>query len=672
MNGPDPSLLKRVKQLRGEILEHDYRYYVLARPTVSDGQYDKLMRELQHLEAQHPELVTPDSPTQRVGGQPTKEFPTVAHAVPMLSLSNAYSDEEVRDFDRRVRELLGGEPYRYTCELKFDGVSLSLRYQDGMLVLGVTRGDGLQGDDVTNNVKTIRSIPLRLRNFDKVLADIEVRGEVFMHKKDFERMNEERERLGEKVFMNPRNATAGTLKLQDPKLVAARPLKFYAYYLRSERKKLENHYENLKSLQSLGFPVNEHAKLCRNIEEVIEYWKQWEGRRDQLPYDIDGVVVKVDSFLQQEKLGAIAKSPRWALAVKFASRKAETKLMDIKLQVGRVGTITPVAILQPVFLGGTTVSRASLYNEDYIDGLGIRIGDTVIVEKGGDVIPKVSEVIKRKRPKSSKPFSFPNKCPECGSKLFRPEGEANYFCENYSCPAQLKGRIEHWAMRGAMDIEGLGEAVVDRLVKLNFVQNVGDLYYLHQHRDELVELERWGEKSVQNFLEGIEASKQKPFHRVLYALGIRHVGAGVAQVLADHFSSIDDLKRSSQRELENVHEIGPRIAESIVHFFQEKHNREILERLRKVGIKLAAEKKRVIGPLSGKTFVLTGSLSAMTREKAKELIEAHGGIVASGVSRNVDFVIAGEEAGSKLEKAKQLGVELWDEKKFLSMMDKRK
>jgi DNA ligase (NAD+) len=671
MSRPDPSVVKKVERLREEIVEHDYKYYVLAQPTISDEQYDALMRTLQELEARHPQLVTPDSPTQRVGGLPTKEFPTVTHAVPMLSLANAYTEEEVRDFDRRVRELLKEKSYRYVCELKFDGVSLSLRYRGGMLYSGVTRGDGTQGDDITNNVKTIRSIPLRLRSRGKEFASIEVRGEVYMNKKDFEEMNEDRQQSGEKVFANPRNATAGTLKLQDPKLVAARPLKFVAYYLRSETGQFDSHYENLQHLKKLGFPVNEHVRQCAVVDQVIDFWKSWEERRDKLPYDIDGIVVKVDSVRQQGTLGAIAKSPRWALAVKFASRKAETKLLDIRLQVGRVGTITPVAVLQPVLLGGTTVSRASLYNEDYIRDLDIRIDDTVVVEKGGDVIPKITAVIANRRQKSSKPFSFPRTCPECGSRLFRPEGEANYFCENYSCPAQLKGRIEHWAMRGAMDIEGLGEAVVDQLVQLKFVHNVSDLYYLHEHRDELIELERWGEKSVGNLLEGIETSKQKPFHRVLFALGIRHVGAGVAQVLAHHFTTIDDLRKARQEELESIYEIGPKIAESIVYFFREKRNVDMIERLRKAGVKLRVDKK-IAGPLSGKTLVLTGRLSAMTREEAKEFIEAAGGKVASSVSRSVDYLVAGEEAGSKLAKAKQLGIELWDEKKFLSVIDKKK
>jgi DNA ligase (NAD+) len=672
MTKPDSGILKKADRLREEILDHDYRYYVLAEPTISDEQYDALMRELQSLESRYPELVTPDSPTQRVGGGPTKEFPTITHDIPMLSLSNAYSEEEVRDYDRRVRELLGTNEYDYVCELKFDGVSLSLRYREGVLAVGATRGDGTQGDDITNNVRTIRSIPLRLRLKERDLMDVEVRGEAFMHKEDFAAMNAERVRSGEKVFANPRNATAGTLKLQDPKLVAARPLKFCAYFLRSTRKRLESHIDNIALLKRLGFPTGEHTTRCASIEKVLEFWKRWEEKRDQLPYDIDGVVVKVDSLRHQEILGAIAKSPRWALAIKFAARKAETRLRDIRLQVGRVGTVTPVAVLDPVLLGGTTVSRASLYNEDYIGELDIRIGDTVVVEKGGDVIPKVTQVVTEKRPKGLKRFVFPSKCPECGSPLFRSDGEANSFCENYSCSAQLRGRIEHWASRGAMDIEGLGEAVVDRLVKLEYVRNVSDLYFLEDHRQVLAELDRWGVKSVENLLRGIEASKKKPFHRVLYALGIRHVGAGVARVVAEHFVSIDALRRATRDELQSVYEIGPRIAESISHFFQERHNLEIIERLREAGVRLEGEGKTAVGPLAGKTFVLTGTLSEMGREDAKERIEALGGKVVSTVSKRVNVLVVGTEAGSKLEKAEELGVEIWDEEKFLSMVSRKR
>lgn len=664
---PPKTIIEKIEKLRETIREHDYRYYVLAEPIISDEEYDKLMRELIELEKQYPELITPDSPTQRVGGEPTKKFPVVTHKIPMLSLSNSYTEEDVKEFDRRVRSILKTSDYEYVCELKFDGVAVSLHYENGLLKVGATRGDGFQGDEITANIKTIRSIPLKISPADRNLLDIEVRGEVFIKKEDFLRMNEEREFSGEKLFVNPRNAAAGTLKLQDPKLVAERPLNFFAYYLRAEKSEIKTHFESLSILRKLKFPVNENIKLCKNVDEVIEFWSNWQDQRDKLPYDIDGIVVKVNSFRQQEILGAIAKSPRWAFAFKFSSRKAETKLNDIKLQVGRVGTITPVAYLQPVFLGGTTVSRASLYNEDYITELDIRIGDTVIVEKGGDVIPKVTSVVKEKRPPHTSGFVFPKKCPECGAKIYRPEGEANYYCENNECPAQVKGRIIHWASRGAMDITGLGEAVVNQLVELKFIRNVADLYSLYKQRDKLVQLERWGEKSVQNLLDSIENSKQKPYHRVVFGLGIRHIGIGIAQILCSKYNNIDMLMNAKYDDLQSTYEIGPKIAESIVRYFSDSHNIKLINRLKEAGLKFEAESLANL-PLSGKTFVLTGALESMTREEAKENIERLGGKVASSVSKNVDYLIVGEEPGSKLDKAKKLGIPLLNEAEFIKMI----
>lgn len=664
---PPKTIIEKIEKLRETIREHDYRYYVLAEPIISDEEYDKLMRELIELEQQYPELITPDSPTQRVGGEPTKKFPVVTHKIPMLSLSNSYTEEDVKEFDRRVRSILKTSDYEYVCELKFDGVAVSLHYENGLLKVGATRGDGFQGDEITANIKTIRSIPLKISPDDRNLLDIEVRGEVFIKKEDFLRMNEEREFSGEKLFVNPRNAAAGTLKLQDPKLVADRPLNFFAYYLRAEKSQIKTHFESLSILRKLKFPVNENIKLCKNVDEVIEFWSNWQDQRDKLPYDIDGIVVKVNSFRQQEILGAIAKSPRWAFAFKFSSRKAETKLNDIKLQVGRVGTITPVAYLQPVFLGGTTVSRASLYNEDYIKELDIRIGDTVIVEKGGDVIPKVTSVVKEKRPPHTSGFVFPKKCPECGAKIYRPEGEANYYCENNECPAQVKGRIIHWASRGAMDITGLGEAVVNQLVELKFIRNVADLYSLYKQRDKLVQLERWGEKSVQNLLDSIENSKQKPYHRVVFGLGIRHIGIGIAQILCSKYNNIDMLMNAKYDDLQSTYEIGPKIAESIVRYFSDSHNIKLINRLKEAGLKFEAESLANL-PLSGKTFVLTGALESMTREEAKENIERLGGKVASSVSKNVDYLIVGEDPGSKLDKAKKLGIPLLNEAEFIKMI----
>ena len=664
------SIAKRIEVLRSQLREHDYRYYVLAQPTISDGDYDRLMRELLDLEAAHPELSAPDSPSQRVGGEPTKEFPTVTHDVPMLSLSNTYSDEEVRDFDRRVRSLLGNGPFRYICELKFDGVAVSLRYQDSLFVRGATRGDGIQGDDITQNLKTIRSIPLRLMGKKKGMTSFEVRGEVYMKRDDFRRMNEDRELAGEKTFINPRNSAAGTLKLQDPKIVAGRPLNFVAYFLRTQQVQLSSHQENLKTLRELGFPTSEHTRLSKDVEGVIAFWKEWENRRDSLPYDIDGVVVKVDSLSQQDRLGTIAKSPRWAIAFKFAARQATTTLRDITLQVGRIGTITPVAELEPIFVGGSTVSRATLHNEDYIRELDIRPGDTVVVEKGGDVIPKVSSVVKEKRRRGTRPFAMPSKCPECGSRISRPEGEASYYCENSECPAQIRARIEHFAHRGAMDIEGLGEAIVDQLVNLGFVHNYADLYELHKKRSELVNLERWGDKSVENLLLAIDGSKQRPFSRVLFALGIRHVGTSVAQLIVNQFQSMDVLTSASFEELQGIQGIGPRIAESIRRFVDDSHNARIIDRLMKAGLQFEEKRHRNANQsaLTGKTLVLTGTLSSFTRDQAKQMIEDSGGHVASSVSSKTDYVVAGAEPGSKLEKAKKLGVRIVEEDEFVRLV----
>ena len=666
----NPATIKHIEALRTKLREHDYRYYVLAQPSIADEEYDRMMRELQELERKYPEVASPDSPTQRVGGQPTKEFATVSHTVPMLSLSNTYNEEEVQDFDRRVRSLLGKEPFKYVCELKFDGVAVSLVYRNGVIARGATRGDGVQGDEITQNLKTIRSIPLRVFGKKKGLTDFEVRGEVYMEREDFRRMNEERELAGEKAFINPRNSAAGTLKLQDPKIVAMRPLRFVAYYLRAERFELQSHTNNLQLLRELGFPVSGHARLCRSIGEVTAYWKEWEDRREQLPYDIDGVVVKVDLLRQQGRLGAIAKSPRWAIAFKFAARKTTTRLKGITLQVGRVGTITPVAELEPVFVGGSTVSRATLHNEDYIRDLDIRAGDAVVVEKGGDVIPKVSAVLAEQRRAGSKRFVMPKTCPVCGSKIFRPPEEANYYCENSECPAQVKGRIEHFAHRGAMDIEGLGEAIVDQLVGLGLVRNFTDLYALAGKKKRLVALDRWGKKSVENLLNAIEESKKKPFERVLFAMGIRHVGAGVARLVVGHLPSIDSVMDASKEELEQVQGIGPRIAESIVRFFSEKHNQKIVRKLREAKVQLEEKQKRGAdnASLAGKTFVLTGTLAGFSREEAKQKIEELGGKVTSSVSKKTDYVVVGEEAGSKLDKANELGVRTLDEAAFTRLI----
>ena len=659
---------RRAEQLARELHDHDYRYYVLADPVIADEEYDRLMRELLDLEAEYPDFRSPDSPTQRVGGEPTKEFRTVTHDPPMLSLANTYNAEEIRDFDRRVRELLEQEKPVYVAELKFDGIAIALKYRDGALVQGATRGDGTQGDDITNNLRTIRSIPLVLRTKDKALKTIEVRGEAFMHRAEFDRMNAQRSAAGEKTFINPRNATAGTLKMQDPKVVASRPIQMYAYFLLGAGKELTRHSSNLETLRSLGFPVNQNSKVCRNIDEVIEFWKRWQEKRESLPYDIDGIVVKVDSLRQQETLGTIAKSPRWAVAFKFASRKGQTRLKGIALQVGRVGTVTPVAELEPVFVGGTTVSRATLHNIDYINELDLRIGDTVVVEKGGDVIPKVSGIVPSLRPEGTTAFVMPATCPACGSKIYRDDGEANYFCENAECPAQVRGRIEHFAHRGAMDIEGLGEAAVETLVTMNLVKNVADLYALQAKKKTLVAIERWGEKSTQNLLDGIAGSKRQPFHRVIFGLGIRHVGAGVAKVLAESYPSMDALSAAKEEELHLTPQVGPKIAESIVHFFADRHNREIVRRLKEAGLMMTGASRAKKATLGGKTFVLTGTLPSYTREEAGRIIEENGGKVVSSVSKNTSYVLAGEDAGSKLTKARSLGITVLSESEFKKMI----
>ena len=667
MSSPPRKVIERLESLRKEIGEHDYRYYVLAEPIITDEAYDGLMRELLDLETRYPSLATPDSPSQRIGGAPTKSFPTVTHDPPMMSLSNSYSEDEIREFDRRVRSLLEPATPMYYAELKFDGIAIALSYRNGILERGATRGDGTQGDDITNNLKTIRSIPLRLRPGGDVLS-IEVRGEAFMERADFEKINSARAAAGERLLINPRNATAGTLKLQNPRDVARRPMRFLAYALLVPGRRLESHAENLRILKNAGLPVDDHGRPCRTIDEVIAYWKHWEESRQTLPFDIDGVVIKVDSIGHQDILGNIAKSPRWAMAFKFSARKAETLLKGITVQVGRVGTLTPVAELEPVFVGGSTVSRATLHNEDYIRSLDLRVGDTVIVEKGGDVIPKVSGKIDGRRPRGTLPFAMPVRCPACGSRVYRDEEEANSYCENTSCPAQIRGRIEHFAHRGAMDIDGLGEAAVAQLVEGGFARTVADVYSLKSHRVDLVALNRWGERSVQNLLDGIERSKQQPFHRVLFALGIRHVGAGVASTLARHIRSVEAISGASLEELQKVESVGPRIAQSVLHFFADEHNREIVGRLKKAGVRMAAEEQPAGNLLAGMTFVLTGTLPHLTRGKAKELIESQGGTVASAVSKNTRYVVAGGEAGSKLGKAKQLGIDIITERDLFDLL----
>lgn len=668
---------KEIESLRLRIREHNYKYYVLGEPVISDYEYDQLMKKLIGLEKQHPELITPDSPTQRIGGEPTKVFPTVTHDVPMLSLGNTYTQDELYEFEKRLQNFLPDESFEYVTELKFDGIAVSIVYRNGVLERGATRGDGERGDDVTHNLRTIRSIPLRLNEGNSLPRDVEVRGEVYMTKDGFEKLNRHQERAGEKIFANPRNATAGTLKQQDPRIVASRPLEFSAYFLRVmgrtglKESGIETHFESLHLLRELGLPVSRHAALRKSMWDVIDYCSVWEEKREDVPYEIDGVVIKVNALRQQAALGTTAKSPRWAIAFKFKAKQATTLLKEIHLQVGRTGSVTPVAVLEPVFLAGSTISRATLHNEDEIKRKDIRAGDKVLIEKGGDVIPKVVKAIESERPKGSKPFRMPTRCPACGSRLVRPEGEAVHRCENIACPAQVHRRIEHFASRGGLDIEGLGEQLVHQLVEKELVQDYGDLYFVK--KSDLIPLERMAEKSAQNLLDAIEESKKRPLDRVIFALGIRFVGSGAAALLADHFGSIDKLRESQENEIDAIESIGPTIAESVVQFFDNPHNTAVLDKLRKAGVRMAEERiLRKSGIFHAKVFVLTGSLSRFTRDGATRLIESEGGRVSSSVSRNTDYVLVGENPGSKYRKALDLGVEIIDEDTFVNLVEKAK
>lgn len=665
-------IIIQLEKLRELIHKFDYEYYVLNESSIPDREYDKLMEELISLEKKYPFLISPDSPTQRVGGEPTKEFPVVFHDIPMLSLANTYSEEDLHDFHKRIRELVSAtEQINFIAELKIDGVAISLQYRGGLFVQGVTRGDGLKGDEISNNLRTIKSIPLRL-NFkeveEKIFENIEVRGEIYMNRKDFDAMNSEREKLDEKLFANPRNATAGTLKLQDPRLVAERPLNFFAYSLRSYSKELDHQSENLITLKNLGFKVNEHHRFCESIYDVIQFCREWEEKRETLPYEIDGVVIKVNDLRQQSLLGNVAKSPRWATAFKFEAKKAKTKLKKITLQVGRQGTITPVAELEPVLLAGTTVSRATLHNFEEIQRKDIRQNDSVMIEKGGDVIPKVIEVVLDERSSSSQPFEVPSKCPECGGKLFNSEGEVAVYCVNYECPAQVKGRIVHFASRGAMDIEGLGDAIVNKFVELGFLINSVDIYRLKNRRNDLIQLEGYGEKSIDNLLEAIEESKSQNFERVIFALGIKHVGAGVAKVLARSFKNMNEIMKATKEELQKIHEVGETISDSIINFFADKNNVNLVKDLKNFGLQFESKQKSTASKLSRKNFVITGTLSSMTRDEAKKQIEALGGRVTERVSSKTSFLIAGENPGSKLEKAAKLKIEILKEEDFLTLL----
>ena len=661
-------LQKKIESLHEKIRHHEYRYYVLDDPEITDAQFDVLMNELKKLEAEHPELITPDSPTQRVGGKPREGFVKARHSSPMLSLDNAYSEEELRNWERRVHELSGRTDVEYMCELKLDGMSLALIYSDGRLERGITRGDGTVGEDVTLNVRTVRSVPLSIPK-DKlkkagIPVDFETRGEMLMPLAAFRKLNEEREKQGLAVFANPRNFTAGTVRQLEPSITAQRRMDYFAYMLLKDgRTYFDRQSKTMDALEAAGFKVNPNRKLAKSLDEVWKFIQGWEGKRDSLPYEIDGIVVKVDRTALQDELGFTGKAPRWAIAYKFAAYGAVTLVEDIVPQVGRTGKLTPVAWLKPVPIGGTMVSRATLHNLDFVDELGIKIGDWVEVERGGDVIPKVVKVVDdNDHPRGHKTFHMPEHCPVCGGNVVRTEGEADYRCVNANCPAKLQGTILHFASRHVMDIDGLGESLVNQLTERGLVKNVADLYRLT--KDDLLKLERMGEKSAENVLGEIADSKKLPLERVIYGLGIRFVGERTAQFLAEHFGSLDAIMNASAEELEEVNEVGPRIAVSIVEFFADEHNRKLVGDLRKAGLTFTGQKKEKGTKLAGKTFVLTGTLTRHTRDEAKKMIEDAGGRISGSVSKKTDYVVAGADAGSKLDKARELGVSVIDEEEM--------
>ncbi len=670
---------KRIKELSSEIEIHNHNYYVNDKPIISDFEFDKLLEELIALENQFPELLLSTSPSQRVGGAITKEFKSVKHTYPMLSLSNSYSTEDMIDFDRRVQEGLGlqsadlfsSSTVKYVCELKFDGLSIGLNYTNGELTQAVTRGDGVQGDDVTTNAKTIRSIPLKLKgNFP---SSFEIRGEIFMPRTVFDEINKEREEIGESPLANPRNAASGTMKMQDSSVVASRRLDCFVYYMLGEEVPFKSHFENLNAAKSWGFNVSKHSKLLDNINEVLEFIEYWDKERFNLPYDIDGIVIKVNDYKQQLQLGFTAKSPRWAIAYKFKAEQVSTELLDITYQVGRTGAITPVANLKPIALGGTTVKRASLHNADIIEKLDVRIGDFVFVEKGGEIIPKIIGVDLTKRHLHTHPTKYITHCPECGTLLKRDEGEANHFCPNeMECPPQVIGKMEHFASRKAMNIDSLGGETIDQLFKAGLVKNIADLFDLK--KEQLLPLERMAEKSANNLIEGLEACKKVPFERVLYAIGIRHVGETTAKKIAKKVKSLDALIGLTKEQLLETDEVGGVIAESIADFFADKKNKNIIQRLKHAGLQFElSEEQQQAGSdkLNGLTFVISGVFNKHSRDQLKELIEFNGGKNSGSISGKTSFLLAGDNMGpEKLKKAEKLGVKIISEDDFEKMLDK--
>ncbi|MCD6362466.1 MAG: NAD-dependent DNA ligase LigA [Synergistetes bacterium] len=662
------SVVEEVERLRKEIAYHDYRYYVLNDPIITDAEYDRLMLRLRELESKYPELITPDSPTQRVGGVPAPEFKKVRHEEPMLSLDNAFFKEDLIAFDQRVKRWSGEDGIEYVAEHKIDGVSVSLVYENGVFVLGATRGDGVIGEDVTANLRTIKTLPLRLiRN---VSGKLEVRGEVFMTKEEFARLNREREEEGLPPFANPRNAAAGSLRQLDPRITASRALDIFAYYLvNPEKWGIATHWDALEFIKSLGFKVNPYSRLCRNLEEVWEYCEEWVSKKGSLSYAVDGVVLKVNRIDLWRKLGATSKSPRWAIAFKFPPEEAITRVLDIVVNVGRTGVLTPVAILEPVHLEGTIVKRASLHNEDEIRRKDVRIGDWVIVRKAGEIIPEIVKVVKERRTGNEKEFKMPDRCPVCGASVVRPEGEVAYRCIGINCPAQLKERIRHFASRDAMDIRGLGPAIIEQLVERKLVRDIADIYYLTY--DDLLSLERMGPKSASNLLKAIKMSKNRPLANLIFGLGIRYVGKVIAKILAEHFDTLDDLASASYSELVLIEGIGDKVARSIVGFFREPQTASLLEKLKKAGVNFGEKVDR--GEIKenffkGKKVVFTGELESFTRSEATELLENLGAQVLNNVSRKVDLVIVGENPGSKYQKALSLDIRTMGEKEFLDKL----
>jgi DNA ligase (NAD+) len=662
---------KRIAAISTELKQHNYNYYVLAMPTITDLEFDKKLEELIALETQFPELIDPDSPSQNVGGFITKEFKAVRHRWPMLSLGNTYNEQELLDFDQRIKKAIG-DNFEYVCELKFDGLSMSLTYKDGKLEQAVTRGDGTQGDEVTTNVKTIRSIPKKLHDGDYP-DDFEIRGEIFMHLKAFERLNDERIENGEPPYANPRNFASGTIKLQDSAEVAKRPLDSFMYFLYTERQLFKTHWESLQAVKSWGFPVNAESKLCANIEEVLSFISEWESKRFNLSYDIDGIVIKVNNYSQQQELGFTAKSPRWAIAYKYKAERVETELLSVSYQVGRTGAVTPVANLKPIFLAGTTVKRATLHNANEIIRLDLHEGDSVYVEKGGEIIPKIISVNLDKRKPDAKPIVYRTTCPDCNTPLERKEGEAAFYCPNdEGCPTQIVGKMQHFTGRKVMDIDGLGDETIETLYQKGFIKHISDIYDLHNQADQLKTMERFGEKSITNMLEGIEKSKQMPFDRVLFGLGIRYVGATVAKKLTAHFKTIENLMAASFDELNAVEEIGERIARSIIEYFEDEKHRQEIEKLKARGLQFVAEEKEIAlqsEKLLGQNFIISGTFEKYSRDELKDIIEQNGGKILSSISAKLNYLVAGDNMGpAKLEKATKLNIPIISDEELIRLI----